>query len=148
MREKPKNSPTIVLAKLWMRILGRMEPFAFCSLIEPKTKAMRLVKAKIALAFKSPISWINISAWMSPNNRDWTRLAPRNPSFPCNLIAIHLCHKHFLFVDSRFFLKIAADMLKGIDDLTRIFRKVQGFVNVGLSLIQTNLIILEIVPDF
>lgn len=39
-------------------------------------------------------------------------------------------------------------MLEGIDDLTRIFRKVQGFVNVGLSLIQTNLIILEIVPDF
>lgn len=100
------------------------------------------------MAFKAPISWINISAWMIPNNRDWTRLAPKNPSFPCNLIAIHLDHKHFLFVDSRFFLKIAADMLEGIDDLTRIFRKVQGFVNVGLSLIQTNLIILEIVPDF
>lgn len=100
------------------------------------------------MAFRAPISWINISAWMIPNNRDWTRLAPRNPSFPCNLVAIHLDHKHFLFAGSRTFLKIAADMLEGIDDLTRIFRKVQRFVNVGLSLIQTNLIILEIVPDF
>ena len=100
------------------------------------------------MAFRAPISWINIRAWMSPNNRDWTRLAPRNPSFPYNLITIHLDHKHFLFAGSRLFLKIAADMLEGIDDLTRIFRKVQRFVNVGLSLIQTNLIILEIVPDF
>jgi len=34
------------------------------------------------VAFRAPISWINISAWMIPNNRDWTRLAPRNPSLP------------------------------------------------------------------
>ena len=85
MSEKAKSSPTVVLAKAWIRKLGRMEPFAFCSLITPKTKAMRLTKTKIAIAFRTPISWINISAWMSPNNRDWTRLAPRNPSLPCNL---------------------------------------------------------------
>lgn len=85
MSEKAKSSPTIVLAKVWIRTLGRMEPFACCSLIAPKTKAMRLTKTKIVIAFRTPISWINISAWMSPNNRDWTRLAPRNPSLPCNL---------------------------------------------------------------
>lgn len=68
------------------------------------------------MAFRAPISWINISAWMSPNNRNWARLDPRNPSFPCNLMAIHLDHKHFLFADSRFFLKIATDMLEGIDE--------------------------------
>lgn len=85
MSEKATSSPVVVLTKVWIKKLGRMEPFAFFSLIAPKTKAMRLIKAKIAIAFRSPISWINIYPWMSPNNRDWTRLAPRNPSLPCNL---------------------------------------------------------------
>ena len=70
MREKAKRRPTIVLASAWIKTLGRMEPFAFFSLIAPKTKAMRLIKAKIAIAFRSPISWINIYPWMRPNKRD------------------------------------------------------------------------------
>ena len=43
---------------------------------------------------------------------------------------------------------ICHHMLEVIDDLAKIFRKVLGFVDVGLGLIQTNPIILEIVPDF
>ena len=39
-------------------------------------------------------------------------------------------------------------MLEGIDDLTRIFRKVKCLINVGLNLIQTHLFILEIITDF
>ena len=52
MREKAKSNPTTVLAKAWIKTLGRMEPFAFFSLIAPKTKAMRLIKAKIAKALR------------------------------------------------------------------------------------------------
>ena len=37
MREKAKRSPTIVLAKAWIKTLGRIEPPAFFSLIAPKT---------------------------------------------------------------------------------------------------------------
>ena len=52
MREKAKRSPTIVLAKAWIKTLGRMDPLAFFSLIAPKTKAMRLIKTKMAKALR------------------------------------------------------------------------------------------------
>ena len=52
MSEKAKRSPTTVLAKAWIKTLGRMEPLAFFSLIAPKTKAMILIKTMIAIAFR------------------------------------------------------------------------------------------------
>ena len=70
MKEKAKRSPTTVLAKAWIKTLGKIEPLAFFLIDSTKNVSYETDKAMIAIAFRYPVNWINISAWMRPNKKD------------------------------------------------------------------------------